>query len=94
MVRTTTLEDLKGENAYVIVGTIARLLGQLERKVDLPELKGLKKRYTDEAMSGDYRKLCEVSEDYALKYLQSSLQAKEGDLTALHEEELLWHDEN
>jgi hypothetical protein len=78
MARTTKLADLEGENALVIVGTIAPLLRQLAREVE--SLKGLDDRYRTEALSGDYAHLCATSERYAVQYLQTTLNAHEGDL--------------
>jgi hypothetical protein len=69
--RTTTWEDLEGENAGVVMGTIAPLLRQIERTV--PELAGLRDRYRQEAMSGDYENLMDVSHRYAYQHLQTTL---------------------
>ena len=66
-----TFDDLVGENAFVVMGQITRLLRQLERSI--PELKGLANRYREEAIAGDYEGLLRVSHRYALEYAQSTL---------------------
>lgn len=77
MAKTTTLADLKGENALVIVGAIGGLLKRLDREVGTKTAD----EYRAKALSGDYAHVCEVSEEYALRYLATTLSAREGDLT-------------
>jgi hypothetical protein len=83
MRRTITLADLYGLNALTIVGTIGRLLKQMDREAGTD----LEKPYRAEAMSGDYAHLCEVSERYAVMYLTDTLDAHEGDLTDSDDED-------
>ena len=72
MPRETTWDDLEGENAFQVMGTIGRLLRQLERGV--PELDGLRARYIAEATAaGGYEGLMDVSHRYAREYLQTTL---------------------
>ena len=59
MSRTTTWNDLEGENAFLILGTVKRLLGQLERESGNPALAGIAQRYYDEATDSDYEHLPE-----------------------------------
>lgn len=68
-----TWNDLEGENAEVIMGTISPLLRQLERESGNPQLAGLRDRYRQEAMSGDYENLLDVSHRYAYEHLRTTL---------------------
>ncbi len=74
--RATTLSQLNGENAFVILGTVERLLKKLDREVGT----ALAEAYMTEATDGDYEHLCEVTERYVLQHLRTTLQAEEGDL--------------
>lgn len=74
---TTTWNELEGENAGRVLGTIGPLLRQLERESGNPELVGLRDRYRAEAMSGDYEHLMDVSHEYAYEHLRTTLAVPE-----------------
>ena len=75
--RTRDWYDLEDENALLVVGTISRLLRTLAREGGNPTLAGIDKRYRDEAMSGDYEHLMDVSHRYAFEHLRETLNVPE-----------------
>lgn len=77
MQRTLALADLRGENAFTILATMRRLLKQIDRELG----SSLEDEYAERAIKGDYAHLCAVTEEYALAYAASTLNAREGDLT-------------
>lgn len=64
-----TLQDLEGENALVIVGTVGRLLRQLDRENGT----NLREEYEKKAMSGDYDHLWDTTVEYADQWLALTL---------------------
>lgn len=72
---SVTFEDLVGENAFMVMGTMRDLLKQVEGAI--PEYKGLAEKYTAEAQAGDYDNLLRVSHAYALKFAATTLEVAE-----------------
>jgi hypothetical protein len=77
MPRTVDWYDLEGENAFVVMGNIGRLLRGLARESGNPALEGIDARYREEAMSGDYEHLLDVSHRYAFEHLRETLHVPE-----------------
>lgn len=71
--RDLTWDDLEGENAFMVLGTIQRLLKQMDREAGTD----LAKPYMKEAQGGDYEHLMEVSHRYAYEHLRTTLRVPE-----------------
>lgn len=71
--RDLTWADLEGENAFMVIGTIQRLLKTLDRETGTD----LAKTYYAEATDGDYEHLMDVSHRYAREHLRTTLQVPE-----------------
>jgi len=65
------LEELWEENAFMVMGTIERLIRQALKEDETPrdEIAKITDAYLKEAMSGDNAHLIEVSKEYLEKYL-------------------------
>ncbi len=70
---STTWQDLEGENAFTVLGTIGGLLRQLDREAGT----SLAAAYEAEATDGDYEHLLDVSHAYAYEHLRTTLQVPE-----------------
>ena len=79
---TLTLQDLEGQNALTIIGTICRLLKKLDKEAGT----NLEDEYRTKAMSGDYEHLWNTTVEYADQWLATTLRTSE-----FSETEVCWY---
>lgn len=72
--RDLTWDELEGENAFMVLGTISRLLKKLAREVGAEDLS---ETFMAEATDGDYDHLMDVAYRYAYEHLRTTLSVPE-----------------